>query len=382
MTIKISFDAGHGKHTAGKRSPSGKMEEREWFFNDKILRYTLAYLKDYNVQTKRFDDLTGEKDISLSSRVNRINSFNPKAHFSFHNNAFQSKWGSHGGTEVYHSNNASQESKTLANLLQNPLVKALKTRNRGVKSANFYIITYTKVPAVLIEFLFMDSNDDIKKLRSNSYLKKAGETVAKQIVAHYKLKKKNSGNTSSNSKPSTSKPGKPSNKGKPNYNTKSIVTFLQSIKQPFSLNHRKKLAGYYNIKNYKGQASLNLQLLDLIKKDYKSKGKLRTSKPKTSSKPKPSKSNANLKVDGYMGKATISALQRYFGTPVDGVLSKPSLVIKELQKLLGVKADGYMGKITITAMQKRFKMKHIDGVISKPSLVIKELQRRLNKGKL
>src|SRR5699024_12185290 len=70
----------------------------------------------------------------------------------------------------------------------------------------------------------------------------------------------------------TSKPSKPSkkpasSKGKANYNTKSIVTFLQSIGQPYSLSHRKKLASYYNVKNYKGQASLNLQLLDLLKKD-------------------------------------------------------------------------------------------------------------------
>src|SRR5699024_5177066 len=134
MTVKLSFDAGHGKYTAGKRAPSGKFEEREWFFNDKILRYCLAYLKNYDVQTKRVDDPTGERDILLASRVNSINSFNPKAHFSFHNNAYLSKWGNHGGTEVFHSRSASQESKNLANLLQNPLVNALGTKNRGVKA--------------------------------------------------------------------------------------------------------------------------------------------------------------------------------------------------------------------------------------------------------
>lgn len=93
------------------------------------------------------------------------------------------------------------------------------------------------------------------------------------------------------------------------------------------------------------------------------------------------KPRENLKVDGYLGKLTISALQRYFGTTVDGVLSKPSMVIRALQNLLGVTQDGYLGPITIRAMQRRFGTTQ-DGVISKPSLVIKELQRRLNKGKL
>lgn len=223
MTIKLSFDGGHGKYTAGKRAPSGVFEEREWFFNDKILRYCLSYLKDYNVQTLRVDDPTGETDVPLASRVKKINAFKPNAHFSFHNNAFQSKWGSHGGTEVFHSKGASKESVNLAKRLQPALVESLGTRNRGVKIANWYIIAYTKAPAVLLEFLFMDSNDDIKKLRSNTYLKKAGETVAKELVKHYGLKKKSSGSTggataskpNSSPKPSTPSTSKPSASSKP-----------------------------------------------------------------------------------------------------------------------------------------------------------------------
>lgn len=41
-----------------------------------------------------------------------------------------------------------------------------------------------------------------------------------------------------------------------------------------------------------------------------------------------------LDIDGYLGKKTISRLQQYFNTTVDGIISKPSMVIKELQKRL------------------------------------------------
>ena len=41
-----------------------------------------------------------------------------------------------------------------------------------------------------------------------------------------------------------------------------------------------------------------------------------------------------LKIDGFMGKKTISRLQQYLGTPIDGKISKPSAVIKELQRRL------------------------------------------------
>ncbi|WP_077619755.1 N-acetylmuramoyl-L-alanine amidase [Bacillus sinesaloumensis] len=89
----------------------------------------------------------------------------------------------------------------------------------------------------------------------------------------------------------------------------------------------------------------------------------------------------NLVIDGFLGSKTISALQRYFGTPVDGAISKPSLVIIALQKWLGVTQDGFLGPITITALQKRLGTP-VDGYISKPSLLIKELQKRLNRGDL
>ena len=94
---------------------------------------------------------------------------------------------------------------------------------------------------------------------------------------------------------------------------------------------------------------------------------------------KPAK--ATLTVDGYLGRLTITALQRYFGTPQDGVISKPSMMVKKLQRLLGVQTDGYMGTITMRALQRRMGTP-VDGVISEPSMMVKELQRRLNKGKL
>ena len=110
---------------------------------------------------------------------------------------------------------------------------------------------------------------------------------------------------------------------------------------------------------------------------------------------------ANLTVDGMWGKSTTRALQAYFKTPQDGFLSRQlrngvtnalyggtvkygtggSMVIRKLQKLVGEKVDGYLGTKTIRALQ-RYLGTVQDGKLSKPSLVIKELQRRLNNGKL
>lgn len=83
----------------------------------------------------------------------------------------------------------------------------------------------------------------------------------------------------------------------------------------------------------------------------------------------------DVAVDGWIGVNTNKKAQRYFGTPVDGVMSNqdPSLkryfpridsrainynggngsnLVGAMQRLFGVKDDGFMGPKTIKAMQK------------------------------
>lgn len=105
-----------------------------------------------------------------------------------------------------------------------------------------------------------------------------------------------------------------------------------------------------------------------------------------------------IKVDGYWGQDTTKALQKALNSTVDGIISGQynnnitrnisgvsyanktgSQVIKLLQTKIGVKNDGFIGPNTIKALQ-RYLGTPIDGVISKPSTMVKELQRRLNKG--
>lgn len=42
----------------------------------------------------------------------------------------------------------------------------------------------------------------------------------------------------------------------------------------------------------------------------------------------------SLKVDGYLGPKTVKRLQQFLGTTQDGEISKPSLMVKELQRFL------------------------------------------------
>jgi lysozyme len=88
-----------------------------------------------------------------------------------------------------------------------------------------------------------------------------------------------------------------------------------------------------------------------------------------------------LRIDGYWGHDTTIALQEHEGTTVDGIISKPSQVIRKVQQHLHVGVDGYCGQATTRAMQEALGMP-MDGVISQPSAMVREMQRRLNAGKL
>ena len=105
-----------------------------------------------------------------------------------------------------------------------------------------------------------------------------------------------------------------------------------------------------------------------------------TSIPSPIPTPKPQTQVTQIIVDGYWGTNTTLRLQQFFGTPQDGIISKPSMLIKKIQKAVDAKQDGYLGKDTIKKMQAHFGTPQ-DGVISEPSSMVKAMQKSLNNNK-
>lgn len=122
-----------------------------------------------------------------------------------------------------------------------------------------------------------------------------------------------------------------------------------------------------------------------------------TPTPTTPSKPV----KQTLVVDGFWGPATTRALQRINRTPVDGVVSsqpaankhflggvsgwefssnpKGSLLIRKMQKAFKVSQDGFFGPQSIRGMQRYYRTP-VDGVISPGgSTVVKAMQRAINR---
>lgn len=185
---KLYLDAGHGYNTAGKRAPDGI---REWTLNNAVCNYVQEFLKEYDVEVIRTDDITGKTDVPLANRINAA--INGKADLlvSIHHNALSGRWGTHGGVEVYTDvENQTMNDVKFAEMVNKRLAKYTGLRNRGIKSANWMVINTKLIPAVLVEGGFMDSTTDYNVIVSEKGQKAYAQAIGEAVVEFLGLIKK------------------------------------------------------------------------------------------------------------------------------------------------------------------------------------------------
>ena len=108
---------------------------------------------------------------SLSTRVNKANNAGGDLYVCIHFNACN---GQAYGTEVFTHNG--KELKEARNVLNN--ICALGYSNRGIKSANLYVINHTNMNAMLIECCFIDNASDMSKYNAE----KIADAIVKGLV--------------------------------------------------------------------------------------------------------------------------------------------------------------------------------------------------------
>lgn len=164
------LDNGHGKLTAGKRSPKLKDGERffEYEFNRIIVKGIIKALKKHGV---RYYNVVPEINVDnfLKGRVLRANNVPsdiPKIFLSVHANAGPGTWTSAKGLETWYFH-GSRTGKKLAAVFQQQLVNQLGWTNRGIKSQRtkqFYVLRRTNMPAVLTENGFYNNRQEVYEL--------------------------------------------------------------------------------------------------------------------------------------------------------------------------------------------------------------------------
>lgn len=123
---------------------------------------------------------TKDASVSLRTRVNRANNADAAAFVSIHCNSADSD-ASH-GTEAYYCR-TSDAGKKLATAIYRPLIRATGLADRGVKSAGFYVLRHTRMPAALVELAFISNENEEKLLKDDNFQAKAARAIADGIVA-------------------------------------------------------------------------------------------------------------------------------------------------------------------------------------------------------
>lgn len=189
--FKISWDAGHGKETPGKRVPDDSMHE--WEFNAAVVSYAMFELSVFEntIAQLRLDDPTGKRDVPLKERTNRLRDWGSQLHVSVHANASGDKWSNAEGIETFTYTNPDDVSAAFARVVQKKLIATTELKDRGVKQANFWMVNKknTKCPSILVECGFMSNHKEAALLISEEYRKTVAHAIVSAIVEYFNLKK-------------------------------------------------------------------------------------------------------------------------------------------------------------------------------------------------
>ena len=164
----ICLDAGHGGSDPGAVGQG--LKEKEVVLDVVNRLATILRNAGYSVYLTR----TGDQTVSLSSRTTYANNLGAHHFLSVHCNAFN---GSANGTETYCYTSGSNTSFAMRNNVNPQVVSALNTYNRGCKTANFYVVKYTNMPAILCELAFIDHAGDASKLGNATYRQQAAQAI-------------------------------------------------------------------------------------------------------------------------------------------------------------------------------------------------------------
>lgn len=187
----IAIDAGHYLGTPGKRClrTIDPGETREWVLNGRVADKVQERLVAYDCQTMRVDDVTGQKEVTLFDRVLAANLAGADVYLSIHHNA-GINGGSGGGIVVYVCPGVGEDTTRLQRAVYEHTVAS--TGLRGNRSnplgvADFYVLLYTKMPAILGEFGFMDSTTDTPIILTEEYADQLADGIVAALVEVYDL---------------------------------------------------------------------------------------------------------------------------------------------------------------------------------------------------
>ena len=176
---KIYVDPGHGGTDGGAVGPTGLKEADVNLRVGTVLKNCLIEYGGATVRMSR----TGNTTLSLSYRTTDANNWGAHRFISVHHNAASDR--SVNGTETYCYGSGSSNSFDLRNKVHAQLIAWGGLNNRGVKTANFYVLVNTNMPAILTEASFISNAAEEARLRDANYTWRQGYYIYRGVCDHY-----------------------------------------------------------------------------------------------------------------------------------------------------------------------------------------------------
>jgi N-acetylmuramoyl-L-alanine amidase len=177
----VIIDPGHGGSDPG----AVNKDNYEKKYNLEIAKKIESYLKN-NYEVKVLMTRNSDTTVSLDDRTAFANKENADFYLSIHQNS-----GGGEGFESYVYVQVSKETKAIQNAIHLETAKVMQknnVRNRGQKQANFHVLRETKMPAVLLEVLFIDNEQDAALLKRENFQNELSEAISKGIAQSLLLK--------------------------------------------------------------------------------------------------------------------------------------------------------------------------------------------------
>lgn len=169
---KIVVDIGHGHPDPGAVGPTGLKESE--ICEDLGLRFgnLLELLGAHVLYVRK------RESIDLSERARIANDARADVFVSLHLNGSSKTEAA--GTSTYYfasGNRYSRKGKRLAELIQGELLSSLGRKDNKVRGKNFTVLRTTKMPAVLVEPVFITNPEEERLLREEAFRQKIAVAV-------------------------------------------------------------------------------------------------------------------------------------------------------------------------------------------------------------
>lgn len=171
MKYKVVIDLGHGGSDQGAVNKETGLTEAsvvltvglflERMLQDNGIECMLTRTKDVDVA---YPNASASEE--LQARCDVANEFEADLFVSIHCDSFSNPQAQGTSTHYYAS---SEEGRKLAEKIQFNLLSALGRYDRGIRTAEFYVLKHTACPAVLVEGAFISNPDEEQLMQTDDF---------------------------------------------------------------------------------------------------------------------------------------------------------------------------------------------------------------------